>query len=84
MDDSTVANDRTCMRCKNSVWAVGIGQGFFCVKKEKILKESSDGSVWRWNIPNRKYACEFFEDASLRCNPKDLEPMETRKISSEQ
>lgn len=53
-----------CLNCKHSIWAVGLGQGFFCRNKTKInLGENRVvGTAFRrFLIPNRNYVCEFFE-----------------------
>jgi hypothetical protein len=56
--------EERCLNCKYSVWAVGIGQGFFCRNKDKIRQGGNRvvGTEFRrFLIPNRNYTCEFFE-----------------------
>ena len=56
--------EERCLNCKHSVWAVGLGQGFFCSNKVKI-NQGGDRVVGiefrRFLIPNRNYTCELFE-----------------------
>ena len=54
-----------CLNCTHSVWAVGIGQGFFCRSEDKIAQggdgvKVSSGGFTRFMIPNRNYVCEFY------------------------
>jgi hypothetical protein len=56
--------EERCLNCKHSVWAVGIGQGFFCRNKDKIRQGGNRvvGTEFRrFLIPNRNYVCEIFE-----------------------
>ena len=56
--------EERCLNCKNSIWAVGLGQGFFCRNKDKI-NQGGDRVIGtefrRFLIPNRNYTCELFE-----------------------
>lgn len=66
--------EERCLNCKHSVWAVGVGQGFFCRNIDKI-NQGGDRVIGRefkrYLIPNRNYICEFFERKSCSC---DLKP----------
>lgn len=56
---------KTCLNCKHSHWAVGIGQGFFCTNLYKVNQGGdrikSTGKLVRFMIPSRDYVCEFHE-----------------------
>ena len=62
--------EERCLNCKHSVWAVGIGQGFFCSNKDKI-NQGGDRVVGiefsRFLIPNRNYVCKFFVKKNCDC-----------------
>ncbi len=59
--------EERCLNCKYSVWAVGLGQGFFCRNKDKINQGGNrvlGREYKRYLIPNRNYTCELFEKKS--------------------
>lgn len=65
--------EKRCLNCKHSIWAVAIGQGFFCTNKNKI-SQGGDRVIGRefkrYLIPNRNYVCEFFEKKNCNCDIK--------------
>lgn len=60
------APSQRCLSCRYSVWAVGVGQGFFCVNQDRI-NDGGDRVIGadfkRFLIPYRNYVCDNFEDA---------------------
>lgn len=65
--------EKHCLSCIHSVWAVALGQGFFCRNEDKINQGDDSVSVSsagfrRFNIPNRNYICEFYEGRSCSCS----------------
>ena len=64
--------EKHCLNCRHSIWAVGIGQGFFCLNKDKVSQGGdrvlvSKTGFARFYIPNRDYICEFYERKSCSC-----------------
>ncbi|MBI2793884.1 MAG: hypothetical protein HYX66_04440 [Ignavibacteria bacterium] len=63
----SVETSPACIRCRYRVWAVGIGQGFWCSNAKKHDAEGiapTPNGFRRFNIPGvnyRTYYCEFFE-----------------------
>lgn len=67
-----------CLNCRHSIWAVGIGQGFFCRNEEKMNQGGdrvliSSAGFTRFIIPNRDYICEFYEKKICSCSLRSKE-----------
>ena len=69
-----------CLNCRYSIWAVGIGQRFFCRNEEKMNQGGdrvlvSSAGFKKFMIPNRDYICEFYEKKECSCSlrPKEVE-----------
>jgi hypothetical protein len=61
--------EKHCLNCRHSVWAVGLGQGFFCLNKDKIAQGGDRVLVnktgfTRFMISHRDYISEFYEPRS--------------------
>lgn len=70
LTDKNYTIEERCINCKYSVWAVGVGQGFFCRNKDKI-SQGGDRVIGReykrYLIPNRNYICKFYEKKNCSC-----------------
>lgn len=71
--NNNINQSKSCMNCRHSIWAVGLGQGFFCRNEDKMNQGGdsvlvSSAGFKRFMIPNRDYICEFYEKKSCSCS----------------
>lgn len=69
--------EKHCLNCRHSVWAVGLGQGFFCLNEDKITQGGdrvlvNKAGFTRFMIPHRDYICEYYEPRSCSCSRQRL------------